>query len=170
MSAPAPRFDPVAILAALERTRVAYVVVGGLAELIHGSGRPTRGVDITPSLRPENLRRLAAALDELGARREDGRALSAEGEELRREPVTALSTEQGQLKVVPQPAGTRGYDDLRRAASREPLGRGVRPPIASLPDVIRSLDALGRPQDEERLPRLRRLAELERERGVELGG
>ena len=121
-----------------------------------------------PSLRPENLRRLAAALAELGARRQGGRALSESGEELAREPVTALRTEQGELKVVPQPAGTRGYDDLRRAASREPLGSGVRPAVASLPDVIRSLDALGRPEDEERLPRLRRLAELERERGLEL--
>ena len=168
MSRPEPRFDPIALLAALERNRVAYVVIGGLADLVHGSGRPTRGVDITPSLRPENLRRLAAALAELGAGRQGGRALSESGEELAREPVTSLRTDQGELKVVPQPAGTRGYDDLRRAASREPLGSGVRPAVASLPDVIRSMDALGRPEDEERLPRLRRLAELERERGLEL--
>ena len=72
------------------------------------------------------------------------------------------------LKIVPVPAATRGFDDLRRGASREPLGRGIRAPVAGLPDVIRSPDALGRPEDEERLPRLRRLAELERERALEL--
>jgi hypothetical protein len=60
--------------------------------------------------------------------------------------------------------GTRGYDDLRRAATREPLGRGVRPSVASIGDLARMVSALG---DEERLPelmQLRRLVELERVR------
>ena len=68
------------------------------------------------------------------------------------------------MKLVPEPAGTRGYDDLRRAATREPLGRGVRPSVASIGDLARMVSALG---DEERLPQLmqlRRLVELERAR------
>ncbi len=162
------RFDPWALLAALERERVAYVVIGGFAELVHGSGRPTRGIDIVPSLRSENLRRLQAALEELGARDADGRPVELDEETLREQQLTSVETERGELKLVPLPAGTRGFDDLRRGASREPLGRGLRPPVAALPDVIRSLDALGRPDDEDRLARLRRLAELERERGLEL--
>ena len=46
------------------------------------------------------------------------------------EPVLELTTDRGELKIVPQPAGTRGYDDLRRAATREPLGG--RPPVGRL--------------------------------------
>jgi len=75
-----------------------------------------------------------------------------------------LQTAHGELKIVPEPIGTRGYDDLRRAANREPLGRGVRPSVASIGDLARMVSALG---DEERIPQLmqlRRLVELERVR------
>ena len=55
-----------------------------------------------------------------------------------------LRTGAGELKIVPEPEGTRGgYDDLRRAASREPLGRGLRPSVASIGDLARMAAALG---------------------------
>jgi hypothetical protein len=160
---PPTGFDPLALLAALEARQVAYVVIGGFAALVHGSGLDTHGVDITPSLRPENLERLQAALADLGARPPDGELPGMEA--LAGEPLTRLQTEHGELAVVPVPAGTRGYDDLRRGASREWLDSGLRPSVAGLGDVIRSLDALGREQDIQRLPRLRRLAELEHDLG-----
>ena len=68
------------------------------------------------------------------------------------------------MKLVPEPAGTRGYDDLRRAATREPLGRGVRPSVASIGDLARMVSALG---DEERLPQLMQLRRLVLERARE---
>ena len=64
-----------------------------------------------------------------------------------REPVVELETRAGELKLVPEPAGTRGYDDLRRRADREPLGRGLRPQVASTDDLARMLGALDREQD-----------------------
>ncbi len=54
-----------------------------------------------------------------------------------------MTSPQGELNVVSQPAGTRGYHDLRRAATREYLGRGLRPSIASTVDLARMLGALG---------------------------
>lgn len=72
-----------------------------------------------------------------------------------------LSTDHGEVKLVPEPAGTRGHDNLRRAANREPLGRGLRPSVASIGDLARMLSALGREQDRGDLQQLRRLAELE---------
>ena len=74
----------------------------------------------------------------------------------------------GELKIVPEPEGTRGYDDLRRAATREPLGRGLRPPVASTGDLARMLAALGRDEDRPKLQALRQVAELERSLGPEL--
>jgi hypothetical protein len=56
-----------AVLATLDRHRVAFIVVGGLAHVIEGTDEVTRGVDITPATKPENLRRLEGALAELGA-------------------------------------------------------------------------------------------------------
>ena len=62
-----PRFDPEAILRALNRHRVESVLIGGLAATLHGSLR-TGDADIYPSLDDENLGRLANALNELEAR------------------------------------------------------------------------------------------------------
>jgi hypothetical protein len=69
----------------------------------------------------------------------------------------------GELKLVPEPAGSHGYDDLRRHASREPLGRGVRPQVASPGDLARMLGALEREHEIPVLLRLRRVIELDRE-------
>jgi len=160
---PRPPFDPIAVLQALDAEGVRYVVVGALGRVIHGSPELTDGIDIVPSTKDENLRRLDDALDELEARRADGKPLKLD-RDLGRHPVLELTTSAGELNLVPEPAGTRGYDDLRRGASREPLGRGVRPSVASLPDHARMLAALGRQQDLEILQTTRRLIELEHQR------
>ena len=72
-------------------------------------------------------------------------------------------TRAGELRIVPEPWGTRGYDDLRIRAGRENLGRGLRPAVASVVDCVRMLDASERKPDAERLLRLRRMMELERQ-------
>lgn len=112
------RFDSYAILKALDRHRVTYIVIGAFARVIQGSEELTRGIDIVPSTRPENLRRLEEALGDLNAQREDGRQLRFDDHSL--EPVVPLRTDAGELKIVPEPEGTRGYDDLAvpRPASR----------------------------------------------------
>jgi hypothetical protein len=162
VSATGGRFDPYAILTALERQRTTYVVIGGFARVMQGTEELTRGLDLAPSLRPENLRRLGLALDDLEAQLPDGRTPSLE-RDLNASEVLELRTRGGELKIVPQPAGTRGgYDDLRRAATREPIGKGLRPSVASTSDLARMLAALGREQDREPLQQLRTLGELER--------
>ena len=158
------KFDPYGVLGALDRHRVSYIAIGGFARVVQGTEEITRGVDIVPSTRPENLRRLEAALEEIGAERADGSELALEEAVASAQPVIELTTDHGEVKVVPTPAGTRGYDDLRRAANREPLGRGVRPSVASIGDLARMASALGGEQHLEELRQLRRLDELERSR------
>ncbi len=158
------KFDPYALLQALDRHRVTYIVIGGFARVVQGTEEITRGLDIVPSTRPENLRRLDAALRDLDAREADGREPTFDEDTIAARPMLELETAHGELKIVPEPLGTRGYDDLRRAATREPLGRGVRPSVASIGDLARMVSSLA---DEERIPQLmqlRRLVELERVR------
>jgi hypothetical protein len=155
-------FDPIAILQTLDRDGVSYVVVGALARVIQGSDELTDGIDLVPAMKEENLRRLEAALIDLDARR-DGRAISLD-RDLGPYAVLELSSSAGELKLVPEPVGTAGYDDLRRGASREPLGRGVRPSVASPGDLARMLAALDREQDREPLQTMRRVIELDRSR------
>jgi hypothetical protein len=82
--------------------------------------------------------------------------------------LVELATDHGQVKVVPFPEGTRGDDDLRRAAIREPIGRGLRPSVASPGDLARMLSALGRDEDIPKLLMMRRLIELDRSRGISI--
>src|SRR3954451_12639624 len=109
MARPRRRFDPYGILQALDRYRVQYVLIGGFARVLQGTEEITRGVDIVPSTRGDNLERLHAALRDLGA----------EPLDQPEQPVVELMTDYGEVKVIATPEGTRGYDDLRRGASRE---------------------------------------------------
>lgn len=140
--APSP-FDPYAILAALDRRHVRYVVIGAFARVIRGADEITDGVDVVPSPRPGDLRRLEHALQDLGAQRIEGSGLILLDSAVGQERVIEFTTEKGELEFVPQPAGTRGgYDDLRRTATREPIGKGLRPSVASVADLARMIAAL----------------------------
>ncbi len=162
------RFDPYAILRELEDFRTFFVVIGGLARVIQGSDELTEGVDIAPSLSKENLRRLGRALENMNARRIDGQPLDVTDLDPQREPVIELTSDYGQINIVPEPAGTRGYEDLRFRANRERLGHGVRPSVASPGDLVRMLEALDRQPDPLVLETMRRVIELEHSFTVEL--
>ncbi len=163
-----PAFDPLAILAALERQATTYVVVGALARVIQGSDELTHGVDIAPSLREKNLERVEAALQALEARPRDHTATALADRIERGEELIPFTTNRGELKIVPMPAGTRGYDDLRRRARREYLGHRVRVEVASIDDLARMVAAREREEDLDLLLDMRRLAELERTLGPSL--
>jgi hypothetical protein len=106
-------FDPYGLLRALDQRRATYIVIGGFARVIQGTEEITHGLDIVPSTRPENLRRFEAALNDVGARRADGRELTVDEHTLKSEHVLELVTQHGELKVVAEPTGTRGYEDAR---------------------------------------------------------
>ena len=155
-------FDPRALLATLEAHRVDYVVIGGVARIVRGTDELTDALDVCPSLRPQSLARLEPALAELEAKRGDGERVWVDEATLIQQPAHLFETRYGRLQLVPEPAGTRrGYDDLRRGATREHLGRGLRPQIASVSDLARMAAALGRDTDRLPLRELRRISEIE---------
>ena len=64
-----PSFNPAAIVAALNRHQVRYVIIGAFAAIAQRAPIPaTRDIDITPDASAENLTRLSRALTDLGAR------------------------------------------------------------------------------------------------------
>jgi hypothetical protein len=156
------RFDPYAILRELQGVRTGFVVIGGLARVIHGSDETTQGLDLSPSLNKESLHRLGLALENLHSRRIDGQPLDLSDVDAKREAVIELESDAGQIKIVPEPAGTRGYEDLRIRANREPLGHGVRPAVASPGDLVRMMEALDRQPDPFVLETMRRVLEMDR--------
>lgn len=154
------RFDPYVILRELQEARVYFVVIGALARVIQGSDELTR-LDLTPSLRPQNLEKLQQALENLNARRPDGKPLDVRELDPEREPVITLESDAGEIKIVPQPTGTRGQDDLRHRARRESLGEGLRPEVASAGDLVRMLETQG-VADPITMETMRRVVELDR--------
>ena len=143
----------------LDRHRVTYVLIGGLAAVYHGSPFPTEDADITPLADPANLSRLAAALRELNAivrtaSEPEGLPFACDAQSLAAARIWNLTTDAGDLDVTFEPSGTGGYADLRRDAEAVPL-YGVTVRVASLNDVIRSKQAANRPKDQRVLPTLR---------------
>lgn len=167
---PTADVDVEAILAALDGHRVTYLVIGGFAAELHDVAiPPTRDVDITPERTDDNLDRLASALRELDARFRvvDGppRGVEIPGgitTKWLREMVTiTLVTSAGPFDISMVPDGTDGYEDLVVGSRLIRYGNhDVR--VASLEDVIRSKEAVGRPKDVLVIPALR--AHLRRSR------
>lgn len=149
------------LFATLQRHRVVYVLIGGLAAVFHGSPFPTEDADITPDTGSTNLRRLAAALCELNARIRtesvpEGLPFVCDARALAGAQTWNLVTDAGDLDIAFEPSGTHGYSDLHRGATRNELYTSV-VEIACLGDVIRSKQAANRPKDQRVLPTLREL-------------
>jgi len=156
------RFDPYAVFRELKSTHVGYVVIGGLARVLRGSDELTHNIDLTPSPVEQNLDRLRQALENVGARRVDGRDLDLNDLDPTREPIVRLTTHVGDVNIVLEPEGTRGYNDLRRRATHEPIGEGLRPKVAGAGDLVRMLEALGRDNDRLAIETMQRVVELDR--------
>jgi len=170
-------YRPDEILEVLERHHVLYVVIGGLAAELRGSPYVTRDVDVTPARTRENFTRLAAALRELEAtlrvpNLDDTLVIPLDERTFEQGTTWTFVTKHGYLDIALLPDGTRGYDDLRRAATREQITDTVTIFVASLADVIRSKEAAGREKDRAVLPILRQVLERSqrkvREQGMEL--
>ena len=145
------RFNPAAILAALERYEVRYVLIGGLAANAHGVRRTTRDVDVIVERSRENLERLAEAARELevGSPVIDSRRRELDPldpRDLERAANISLDTIEGELDVKNEAKGAPPFDRLAgRAVVVE--GFGTRVPVAGLDDVIALNRAAGRDVD-----------------------
>lgn len=159
-------FDPRAILDVLDRHGVRYVLIGGLAAILHGAAHVTTDVDVVPQDARENLERLSQVLKELNAcirmsGEPNGVPFDHSGESLARVRIWNLQTDKGDLDITFEPSGTHGYDDLRRDAIVMHLRTGD-VTVASLADVVRSKEAADRPRDRAVLPGLRALLSSQR--------
>lgn len=153
--------DPQAVFAVLDEHDVEYIVIGGIAALMHDSPYPTFDTDICPATSDGNLTRLAAALRTIRARvftddEPGGIAASFDARSLQNVEILNLVTDHGRLDIVLHPAGSSGYPDLRQDAVVVTVG-GIEVLVASLADVIRTKEAAGRADPS--LPVLRRLLE-----------
>jgi hypothetical protein len=145
--------DPVRIFEALERHRVEYLTIGGVAVNAHGHLRNTRDVDVLIEWTAENMRRLAAALGELDAKLSgvDADLLDVDPldpEDLLNGGNFTLRTTSGGLDLFDpgEIPGGRPYDEMRPRAVEATVA-GVRIRAVGLDDLIRLKRESGRDRD-----------------------
>lgn len=168
--------NPAAIVAALNRNQVRYVVIGAFAAIAQRAPIPaTRDIDITPEASQENLARLSQALTGLGARIRTGAVpgglpFGHDAASLAAAEVWNLVCADGEFDISFHPSGfAGGYAQLAVNAHRLRVGE-VDVVVADLADVIRSKESAGRPKDLRVLPLLyRHLSARQAEREAEPG-
>lgn len=159
----------------LHRHGVECVVVGGIAARLHGASHQTEDFDLVARYDVDNLRRLAAAMRELGAyirtdgyldeaTREASKRLVHE-EHLARTEITTWNSDAGQFDVlrnIPDVDGARqSYEDLAERATEATYG-GIVVRLATLDDIVASKEWADRPKDHLALPELYSMQQQQR--------
>jgi len=152
-----------ALLAALDRHQVAFIVVGGAAAIAHGSARLTQDLDIVYDRSPANLARLVEALAAhqpylRGA--PPGLPFLWSAATLERGLNFTLTTALGDIDLLGEIPGGGAYQDLLPGAIELRVFQ-ARCLCLSLPQLIRAKRAAGRPRDLEALAELDAIGEEE---------
>jgi hypothetical protein len=160
-------FRPKAILEALRRHQVDFVVIGGLAGIAQGSVLPSFDLDIAYARDRKNLERLAATLLELGATLRGAPAdlpFTPDAKTIEGGMNFAFDTPYGSFDILSDPDGAPRYAELEKAAVRTELD-GEQVLVASLDHLIAMKEASGREKDQYMAKEYRTLADEIRRRG-----
>jgi hypothetical protein len=152
------RGDFQVILDALTARGVDFIVVGGIGAALQGAPVVTFDLDIVHSRKPENVKRLLAALHELGAcyREQSAKRLTPSAADLAGSGHHLLMTRAGPLDVLGAVTKGRVYDDLMVHTVEMGVTPKKRFRVLDLPTLITLKEELGRDKDLATLSLLRR--------------
>lgn len=152
------------LLGVLDRHHVDFIVIGGVAGLVHGSAYPTYDFDVIYGRDSRNLERMAAALVDLKATLHgapDDLPLQLDARMLDAGCNFTFDTLFGRFDILGEASGMRSYDTMRAAAKREEVW-GIPVLVASIDDLIRMKRAAGRAKDKLMAEELIAIAEAQR--------
>lgn len=159
-------FDPDRIFSALSAHKVAFVVIGGIARVLHGSAQTTGDSDVLVARDEQNLNNLAAALADLDARLMVGhevRAFRADSDRLRMGVNFSWMTTAGQVDTFGEAEGGFRYDDVVQNAVEVITAAGNRIKVASIDQLLEMKRRLVRPKDVRDVEELEQLKALSRQ-------
>jgi hypothetical protein len=142
-------FRPRQLLADLVEGDVDFVVVGGVAVILHAQPRFTKDLDVCYAADAANLERMGAVLTALHARLrgiDEDVPFVADARALRRMQILTLTTDHGDIDLLLGPSGAPPYAELRADAEVFDVG-GIEVRVASIEHLIAMKRAAGRPQD-----------------------
>ena len=143
--------------------RVGCVIVGGVAAAIHGSLTLTSDLDVCYRRSPENLKRLAEALQSVNARLRnapEGIPFILDAETLRRGLNFTFTTDIGDLDLLGEVRGVGFYDEVFAGSVIAELF-GYRFAVIDISKLIVAKRAAGRPKDLMALPELEAIEEAQ---------
>jgi hypothetical protein len=143
------------ILETLVRHEVEFVVVGGVAAVLHGAGVTTFDLDTLIRVSDDNARRLLGAFDDLGAHfRGHTPSLRPVREDILAGRHLLLATTAGPLDVLGFIGRGDRFEDL--ADHVRPMDiAGLSVPLLGLDELIRQKEIMGRDKDQAALRLLR---------------
>jgi predicted nucleotidyltransferase len=138
------------LYASLKRHGVDYIVIGGIAAIVHGVPRITLDIDLLIRATSDNARALLAALIEAGL----GTAALINADELLAHEITVFR-DRLRVDVQTRSPGIR-FEDVRPRALMLEVD-GVEIAILAAEDLLAAKEACNRPKDQQDLEVLRRL-------------
>jgi predicted nucleotidyltransferase len=132
------------ILEDLNAAGVRYVLIGGVALIRHGVVRATRDIDAVFDPDTSNVERIRVLVDRWGATRPDGSPIPEGG--IAGDRAIHLSTEHGDLDLLPEKAAGMSFSDLLARAETRRVD-GAEAPICSLADLVAMKRSVGRERD-----------------------
>jgi hypothetical protein len=152
------------LLELLTKHAVDFLVIGGIAGIVHGSAHPTFDFDVVYARDEQNLERMAAALSELGVTLRGAPPdlpFQVDARTLAKGCNFTFDSEYGSFDILGDAAGMRDYDVMRADSIWETLW-GLRVRVVSRDDLIRMKRAAGRPKDKSMAEELIAIAEAQR--------
>jgi hypothetical protein len=151
--------DFLAILEALQRGKVDFIVIGGVAAVLHGAPINTFDLDVIHARNPANVARLLAALATLDAHARGRPTLRPDATHLASPGHQLLMTRFGPLDVLGSVGAKRTYEDLLPFAVAMTVAPSVSVRVLRLDWLIRLKEETGGEKDRAVLPILRRTLE-----------
>ncbi|SRR6266567_3184661 len=153
--------DLAQIIPPLTTAKIDFILIGGMAAILHGSARVTFDVDLVYSRTPANIERLADALAPYKPYLREapaGLPFEWDARTIRNGLNFTLTTDLGDIDLLGDVADGETYQTLL-SHSFDVEAFGVRFKCIDLPTLIRIKEAADRPKDREALAELRVLLE-----------